>query len=457
MKLHSSCFDEPNHEYMHDSDRELAGKITLLAGQINAATYLFLKMLAEFDRRRGWAKNGIHSCSHWLTLHCSLAIATAHEHLRVAHCLEKLPQTNEGFESGELSYSKVRAMTRVATDDNEAILISAATNSSASHVEKLVRKYRQVDADQNPIEPEDEYQQRKLTAYQNKDGMWIINAKLPQLEGGLVVKALEEIMRQQDKNSSAQESEEVRVSFSQKRADAISSMSEHFIATATVDDENGGIQALAGHERCQVVLHLNVDNPNMDYHCISVGNAKRFSSDASLYTVLEDKYGDVLNIGRKTRTISPPLARALNVRDETCCFPGCCANKYVDFHHVTHWIDGGETNPDNLIKLCRFHHRQLHQGHYSVALQLDDSDKQKWIFKTATGEVIEPNPRLMQGRNKEFLEAQWPDIDSHTAVSRWRGGTFDYPTILEDLVWCKHQRKPGPSLAITRPGPRAYA
>jgi hypothetical protein len=112
-------------------------------------------------------------------LNCSLAIATAHEHLRVAHCLERLPKTNEGFESGELSYSKVRAMTRVATDDNEAILISAAANSSASHVEKLVRKYRQVDADQNPIEPEDEYQQRKLTAYQNKDGMWIINAKEP--------------------------------------------------------------------------------------------------------------------------------------------------------------------------------------------------------------------------------------------------------------------------------------
>ena len=95
-------------------------------------------------------------------------------------------------------------MTRVATDDNEEILIDAAANSSASHVENLVRKYRQVDADQNPIEPEDEYQQRKLTAYQNKDGMWIINAKLPQLEGGLVVKALEEIMRQQDRNSSAE-------------------------------------------------------------------------------------------------------------------------------------------------------------------------------------------------------------------------------------------------------------
>jgi hypothetical protein len=108
-------------------------------------------------------------------------------------------------------------MTRVATDDNEEILIDAAANSSASHVEKLVRKYRQVDEDQNPIEPKDEYQQRKLTAYQNKDGMWIINAKLPQLEGGLVVKALEEIMRQQDRNSSAEDSKKAQKNSSVKR------------------------------------------------------------------------------------------------------------------------------------------------------------------------------------------------------------------------------------------------
>jgi hypothetical protein len=105
----------------------------------------------------------------------------------------------------------------------------------------------------------------------------------------------------------------------------------------------------------------------------------------------------------------------------------------------THYRDVGYVY--NLIKLCRFHHRQLHQGHYSIALQPDDCDKQKWIFKTATGEIIEPNPRLLQGRNKEFLEAQWPDINSHTAVSRWQGGTFDYPKALKDLLWCKHQHQ----------------
>ncbi|MFT4928089.1 MAG: hypothetical protein ACI8WB_004204 [Phenylobacterium sp.] len=311
-----------------------------------------------------------------------MTATTAREKLRVAHCLEKLPNINKEFESGKLSYSKVRAMTRVATDDNEDILLSVAMGGTASHIEKLVRRYQLVDENQNPVEQGDEYQQRKLNYYQDDEGMWVLHAKLPQLEGGLLIKAIEEIMRQQDKNHSEQvsekeqnasaeapergqnASEEVPVvekaSYSKKRGDALTSLAEHYIATATVDDENGGVQALAGHERCQVVLHLSVDTleaahkqelehehgenchyltpANMDYQWISMENAKRFSSDASLYTVLEDKYGNVLNVGRKTRTVGTALKRALDLRDETCRFPGCCASKYVDFHHIKHWV-----------------------------------------------------------------------------------------------------------------------
>jgi hypothetical protein len=170
-----------------------------------------------------------------------------------------------------------------------------------------------------------------------------------------------------------------------------------------------------------------------------MANARRFSSDASLYTVSEDKYGNVLNVGRKTRTVTAALARALNIRDETCRFPGCCENRYVDFHHILHWANLGETNPDNLIKLCRFHHRQVHQGYYSITLQPDSN--QKWIFKTAAGEVIEPNPTLQQCATKEFLETQWPDINSQTAVSRWRGGSLKYTKVLRNLFRCKHQQK----------------
>ncbi|MFT4923998.1 MAG: hypothetical protein ACI8WB_000076 [Phenylobacterium sp.] len=496
-------FDHANREYKNISNIELGDEITLMAGQITAATYCFLKMLAEFDRRKGWDNGCIRSCSHWLSLNCGMTATTAREKLRVAHCLEKLPNINKEFESGKLSYSKVRAMTRVATDDNEDILLSVAIGGTASHIEKLVRRYQLVDENQNPVEQGDEYQQRKLDYYQDDEGMWILHAKLPQLEGGLLVKAIEEIIRQQDKNHSEQVSEKEqnasaeapgqeqdastqvpekeqnasaeapgqeqisvpvveKASYSQKRGDALASLAEHYIATATVDDENGGVQALAGHERCQVVLHLSVDTleaeakpkhehgeschyltpPNVDYQWISIANAKRFSSDASLYTVLEDKYGNVLNVGRKTRTVGTALKRALDLRDEICRFPGCCANKYVDFHHIKHWADGGETEPDNLIKLCRFHHAQLHKGHYAITVQqqTQENNGQKWEFETAAGEIINPNPTpLPITTNKDFLGVQWPNIDSRTGVSSWRGEPLNYSEALGDLLWCKHR------------------
>ena len=416
---------------------------------------------------KGWD-----SCSHWLNWQCSMTFSTAREKLRVAHCLEQLPKTNQAFEAGELSYSKVRAITRVATDDNENILLEVAMGGTASHLDKLVRRYQQVDEAQNPIEQVDESQQRKLDYYQDREGMWILHARLPQVEGGLLIKAIEEIMRQQGKNAPAEAHEEgqnevptvEKASYSQKRADALDSLAEHYIATATVDDENGSTQALAGHERCQVVLHLSVDGldncncerhtpPNIDHQWISMANAKRFSSDASLYTVLDDKYGNVLNVGRKTRTVGTALKRALNMRDETCRFPGCCANKYVDFHHVRHWADGGETEPDNLIKLCRFHHDELHKGHYTIALQqqTEKNHGQKWIFKTADDEVMEPNPTLPMPVNKDFVSAlwtvQWPNINSRTGVSgleefglgsepRCRP-RLNYSKALKDLFQCK--------------------
>ncbi len=400
----NSCKLEPSED-----NTELGEQITLLAAQINAATYQFLKFIAEFDRRGGWSGAGIRSCSHWLNWKCGIAHSAAREKVRVAHCLDELPLINEAFEQGHISYSKVRALTRVATNANEDYFLMISEYGTASHMEQLVRKYQQVERNQQPKQQDSQYQQRKLTYYQDDDGMWIINGKLPQEEGGLIVKAIEEVMRLQNKplpnainleksgysepqnaGSSAcaetpspesakpsacaetfstelgiGESEIVETAtFSQKRADALSAIVEHYIASEANENDEG-LKSLAGHERCQVVLHLDVETLKQDHHCcehehehhddstcqhqtpphldkqwISLENAKRFSCDASLLTVLEDEDGNILNLGRNSRTVSPTLKRALDIRDETCLFPGCCESRYVDFHHITHWANG---------------------------------------------------------------------------------------------------------------------
>jgi hypothetical protein len=482
---------------------QLSDKITLLAARINAATYQFLKLVAEFDACKGWSGTGIRSCAHWLNWKCGIAYGAAREKLRVARCLDNLPLISKAFEDGEISYSKVRAMTRVATEANEDFLLMTARYGTASHIEKLVRKYQRVEKNQQMNQQTQHYLARSVVYYQEDSGMWVLHAKLSQEEGALIVKAIDEVMRQQDKplpdigtdyskNVSAETflaevtagpvtagpvtagpvtagpvtagpvtAEPAIVetaTFEQKRADALTAIAEHYVASVTnVSDVNGTtLKSLAGHERTQVVLHLNVETlkhahccehntmssavvdsatcqhhtpPHLDNQWISLDNAKRLSCDASLLTVLEDENGNVLNVSRKTRAIPSLLKRALDIRDETCCFPGCCESHYVDFHHIKHWAEGGETNKHNLVKLCRFHHRALHQGQYFIETKCE-GNKQELIFKAPTGQVMDPNPRApicnVENHFEHWVEQQFPDIDSRTGITRWTGETMDY-------------------------------
>jgi hypothetical protein len=192
-----SFYSRTDPKYQFDSNSKLANKITVLAAHIDVATYSFLKMINEFDHRKAWGKSGIGSCSHWVSWKCNIAYSTAREKVRVAHCLERLPKINVAFESGKLSYSQVRALTRIATDENEADLLDMADHKSASRLDQLVCKHQPVDEDQQPIDQIDEYEKRRLECFQDKDGMWVFRGRLPQVEGGLLSKAIDEIMRQQ--------------------------------------------------------------------------------------------------------------------------------------------------------------------------------------------------------------------------------------------------------------------
>ena len=120
----------------------LAAEITTLAGHLNAAQYRFLKLLDEFDRDQGWAGPGVRSLAHWLSWKCGIGELVAREKVRVARALRELPSIDASFERGEISYSKVRAMTRAATPENEAQLLNIARHGTAEHMERLVRVYR---------------------------------------------------------------------------------------------------------------------------------------------------------------------------------------------------------------------------------------------------------------------------------------------------------------------------
>jgi len=446
-----------NDKNLIQSDDELGNEITLLAGQINAATYRFLKLIAEFDRRDAWSGAGIRSCAHWLSWKCGIAVGAAREKVRVANCLNELPETNKAFAKGEISYSKVRAMTRIATNENESFMLMIARHGTASHMEQLVSKSKIIvnnHQQSNSSEQERHQQERSMISFQDDDGMWHIHAKLPAEAGALVDKAIDAILAEHEQQTEQSSGKDVSAetfsdedtdedelteepTFPQKRVDALGAMAEHYLATA----KNGeGIKYLAGNERTQVMLHVDINtlqqhnthhNTHKEHcnlnnkHWITPETAKRLSCDASLVTVLEDDKGNVLNIGRRSRVIPPNIQRALKIRDTSCQFPGCCSRDYLDAHHIKHWADGGETKMDNLMMLCRFHHRELHKGVFSIETTDSGYEFNPAKGKTMKQEFFPQFPTLKQADSVAWFKEQYPDIDEHTAVSQWQGETMD--------------------------------
>ena len=161
-------------------DQLLGDEITLLAGQLNAGSYRLIKLIGRFDDSKAWHGGGsVSTCAHWLNWKCGIAIGAARERVRVAHCLENLPLIDASFTTGEISYSKVRAMTRVATPENEDFLMMIAQHGTASHVEQVVRKYRNVRRANEERAELEEVEKRQCVYYQQDDGSWVIHARLP--------------------------------------------------------------------------------------------------------------------------------------------------------------------------------------------------------------------------------------------------------------------------------------
>ena len=135
-----STTETHRHEDYIEGEK-LGDQITELCGNLYAATYRLLVLIHEFDEQGYWQLPGLCSCAHWLNFKCGIGMNAAREKVRVAHALAELPKISKAFERGELSYSKARAMTRIADKDNEDYLLMIARHGTAWHVEKLVSKY----------------------------------------------------------------------------------------------------------------------------------------------------------------------------------------------------------------------------------------------------------------------------------------------------------------------------
>lgn len=358
----------------------LGDEIARLAAHLHAATYRLLVLIRDFDQREGWG-DGFRSCAHWLSWRTGIAPGAAREKVRVARALASLPGISAAMERGCLSFSKVRAMTRVGTADNEGDLLELAAHATAAHLEKIVRAWRRVDRLESGEAQEARHQSRHLQIHQDDDGMFVVRGRLDPEVGAVLEKALEWAEDQLYRDAPIDERRETTVG--QRRADAMGLLAEKALAGSTdvtVEDDRGMAKDGADTsdrrapdrpvrrgDRFQVVLHVGGDAAHDGGLRVSAETSQRLACDAGLVVMTHDAEGGILDVGRKRRTIPSALRRALEVRDGGCCFPGCGV-RHTDAHHITHWAEGGHTRLDNLTLVCRLHHRALHEGGWTVRL-----------------------------------------------------------------------------------------
>ena len=346
---------------------QLGNQIAELSAHLEAATARLLDLIREFDARAGW-NNGFRSCAHWLAWRASMDIGAARERVRAARALGTLPRLAEAFARGELSYAKVRALTRVATPETEERLLAVGRAGSADQVERIVRGWRRVDQIAEARETTRRHKSRALYVYQDEDGMVVIRGRLTPEAGAVLIQALaaaRETLYQQGRGTEDVPAE--TPSMAQQQADALGLLAE----SALHHDIDPG----APGDRYQVIVHVDApvltdaDAPGQSVleggtH-VSSETSRRLACDASRVVMQHDADGRIIEVGARTRTIPPALRRALHHRNRGCRFPGCEV-QFGPGHHIRHWAHGGPTTLSNLAMLCRRHHRAVHEEGYQV-------------------------------------------------------------------------------------------
>lgn len=396
-----SVFDDTAPDEL--SDAQLGERIVGFAGQIAVLTSRVFDLLVEFDTRHGWSGHGIASCAHWLSWKAGMSQRTAQDHLRVAHALTRLPLLHEAFARGTLSYSKVRALTRVATPEREEELRNVALSATAAQVERLVRSLRQIDR------REDEAGGGRVESQGrwrwNDDGTLSVTMRLAPLDGA---RFLAGVTRAEYERTRTHETPDLSPPAPKETADeplsaapssradlwrgvptdiaeAVVMMSDTVADAITVPDFVPGAEIVV-HSAEGSDGHLD-GGPALD-DC----DVDEATCGGSIRRVVDKRgnRGVALRWGRRRRLPTRRLLQVVFQRDRGCRHPGCGRTRHLHAHHVTFWRDGGTTDPDNIVLLCSTHHRSLHRGEFGIVAR----GHQLFTFHAPDGSLLPDAPPM---------------------------------------------------------------
>ncbi len=433
---------------------ETADEIARLSAHIEAATARLLDLIGRFEESLGWHEEGFTSCAHWLSWRTGVSPGAAREKVRVACALRKLPTLRTALRRGQLSYSAARAITRVATPETEAGLVETARHATAAQLERLVGALRAADRSEEAAR----HAQRCLSLTATPDGSWTIVGRLDPEVGAVLYRALEAASEELYHRTPPDLDAAAERPAAARRGDALGLLAEAALGQG-LRAGSSPTAVLSRAERFQVVMHVSAETlarpvgASRAYNgpprtqafeegssamapprvadirpgsYVSAETSRRLSCDAALVVMTDDSRGSVLDVGRRRRTVPLAIRRVLQGRDRGCRFPGCRA-RHCDAHHVKHWADGGDTAVENLLLLCRHHHRRVHEDGWRVELEPNGDVS----FYRPDGRLLprvparpavpsDPVQDLERHNSRSGI-----DIDAWTPTPNWTGEPLD--------------------------------
>ena len=347
------------------SDEELRFRTEQAWALVGRAQREALDLLREVARREAWRDQGAESMVHWVAIRFGVSLWKAERFVASAHALDQLPQASAALDSGLLGLDQVLELSRFATEETEGHLIGWASVRSPGSIRHRANLERRRHAEEVRAVERDRFLR---SGYSDDGSRFELEAELPADQGAIVEKALSRLADRMPADPDDEERAYPR---------------EVGCADALVQLCSGRLSADPDVDRATLVVHVPAE-ALADRSGASAANAEvesgpvltpaaaqRLACDARVQAQIDDTHGNPLALGRLTRVPSAQLVRALRSRDRTCRFPGCDRRRFTNAHHVRWWARGGRTDIDNLVLLCSFHHRLVHEGGWTIRRDRD--------------------------------------------------------------------------------------
>jgi hypothetical protein len=454
----------------------LEHQMLTLSGHLAAATCSFLLLVGEYDERRSWESWECLSCAHWLNWRCGVGMVAAREQVRVARRLRELPEVRAAFAQGRISYSKVRAITRVAHPAIEAELVELARWSTAAQLERACSALRScVDAEQAEQQLRDEEDRAELRRsarwyHEPETGDLIVRLRIPAGVAAESFRASVDALARKVLESPGHADEQEPDDLECRRLDAVldlvsagagcdSSLAPQaevvVHVTAPVDPASAAAAPAAASpaatQRGQLLSRRTLEQLCCDAGVRSVLDVTAVDVAALDLVAIEAELLTSLDLGRHRRFPGPALRRAVERRDRGCCrFPGCDRRHRLHVHHITWWELGGRTDLDNLLLLCPKHHRAVHHGTWTLTGPADRA-----VFRR-NEEVVPSGAPPLQGQLAELVDEHRRhglDIAADGAGSHWQGDHIDWDCFFAALLPPEPVHHPYDSAESSPPGP----